>query len=486
MDEKNLNHEIETVTETVSNNAEQETTTYRVYEESPTNPAEPEKKAKGSGWTKTVVAAVIFGLVAGASFKGVDIAYDKLTNKGNTEKQETVKQTVDNVEQVETVTDGNEVYYNASTIADNVMPSIVSITTKSIEIVRTWFQQYEQEVEGSGSGIIIQQNNNDLYIITNYHVVEGATSLTICFQDQSLMEATVKGYNADADLAVLVVDMTKLSEETIKAIKIAQLGNSDNISVGDAAFAIGNALGYGQSFTGGYISATKRTLEQNPIGLIQTDAAINPGNSGGALVNAKGEVIGVNSSKLVDSTVEGMGFAIPINEAMKLLQGIIDGTSGNVDSSTATEEYNPFGDEYDDFNEFDDFFDFFGFGDDKPEEDERKDEEDGNVIPSQNKAFLGIAGTDVTEDYSSYLNMPSGVYITQVTADSPAAKAGVKAGDVITNVDNQAILSMEGLRSYIGTKQPGDVISIVLQRKGDNGEYTTMTVSATLVENTVQ
>ncbi len=455
------------------------------YQTTYTGTGDMEPKKNGFGFGKTIIAAVVFGLVAGAAFKGVDIAYDNFIKKEGTKTESVDKQTVANVEQVSTVDKDSQVFYDASKIAENVMPSIVSISTKSIEIVRTWFQQYEQEVPGSGSGIIIQQNKDSLYIMTNYHVVQGANSITICFNDQSLIEATVKGYNADADLAVLVVDMTKLNEKTIQAIKIAQLGNSDEIVVGEAAFAIGNALGYGQSFTGGYISATKRILEDSDMALIQTDAAINPGNSGGALVNAQGEVIGINSSKLVDSRVEGMGFAIPVNEAIKLLQGIIDGTSGNVDSSTATEQYNPYGDEYNEFDDFDDFFDFFGFGDDTPEED-KKDKNDQEVTPSQNKAFLGIVGTDVTQEYSSYLNMPSGVYITQVTAESPADKAGIKAGDVITNVDDKAILSMEGLRSYIGTKQPGDTLNIVLQRKAENGDYETLTVSAILVENTAQ
>lgn len=465
---------------------DQEASTYRVYQESPTNPPEPDKKAKrerkqgkstGITWSKTVVAAVIVGLVAGSAFKGIDIAYNHA--QGDTQATAQESQKVDTVKTAATVSE-NQAIYDESEMAANVMPSIVSITTKSIETIQTWFKQYQQEVEGSGSGIIIEQSGNDLYILTNYHVIQGATSLTVGFSDETMVEASVKGYNADADLAVVVVDMTKMSSSTVEEIKLATLGDSDAVAVGEPAFAIGNALGYGQSFTGGYISAINRILEDSSLPLIQTDAAINPGNSGGALLNAKGEVIGINSSKLVDSTVEGMGFAIPINKAMELLRGIIDGTSGNVESSGSgsDEYYNEYGygDEIDDF-----FNDFFGGG--NGQDDDNGSTEEQEIQQSNNKAFLGIVGTSITEEYSEYLNMPVGVYITQVTDDSPAQQAGLAAGDVITAVDGTDYTSMEDLSAYIGEKEPGDTISITFQRKNNNGTYETQTTSATLAKN---
>ncbi len=470
----------------------QDTMTYRVYQESPTNPPEPNKKAKkekkerkpGSGmtWPKTIAAAVIFGLVAGGAFKGIDIAYNHANGNKVSQTQEE-KQTVDNVKQAATVSDNSLMAFDVSDMAESVMPSIVSITTKSVETIQMWFKQYQQEVEGSGSGIIIQQHNNDLYILTNYHVVQGATSLTVGFSDDTMVEAAVKGYNADADLAIVVVDMSKMSSSTVNSIKLATLGDSGNLEVGEAAIAIGNALGYGQSLTGGFISATERILDDSPLPLIQTDAAINPGNSGGALLNAKGEVIGVNSSKLVDSRVEGMGFAIPINKAMELMQGIIDGTGSNVESGgSAPEQPNPYSEYGNGDGGLEDFFEqYFGNGDDQQPGD--GDDAQPEVIPSTNKAFLGIYGADITENYSTNLNMPKGVYVTQISNNSPAQKAGLLAGDVITSVDGKDIGAMQDLSSYIGTKNPGDKISITFQRKNDTGTYEEKTVDATLAEN---
>lgn len=469
-------------------------TSYQTYGASPTNPPEPEVKRRkhhqhskekkpgtGMTWKKTVAIAVIGGLVAAGSFKGLDIAYDHATGSG-TAKQD--KQTVKDVENASTVADGKVLAYDVSDVAANVMPSIVSITTKSVETIQTWFKQYQQEVEGSGSGIIIEQHNDSLYILTNYHVVQGANSLTVGFNDDTMVEATVKGYNADADLAVVEVDMTKMSKTTIDAIKIATLGDSDEVKVGQPAIAIGNALGYGQSLTGGYISATDRKLEDSPLALIQTDAAINPGNSGGALINANGEVIGINSSKLVDSKVEGMGFAIPINKAMELLRGIIDGTSGNVDSSTSGSDSVQNGQQEGDINDF--FNEYFGDqgGSQGGSQGDNGNSTEQQIQQSNNKAFLGIVGTDVTQEYSSYLNIPEGVYITQITGGSPAETAGLQAGDVITSVDGTDYTEMKALSSYIGTKNPGDSISITFQRKNDNGSYDSKTVTATLAENT--
>ncbi|MBR6222309.1 MAG: trypsin-like peptidase domain-containing protein [Lachnospiraceae bacterium] len=479
--------------------------TYRVYGESATNPAEPVKKKKqGAGltWPKTIAAAAVFAIVGAGTLKGIDIAYNHYTGKTNNTvaTATTEEQKVDDVAQASTISEGNTTIYDVSQIAKNAMPSIVSITNKSIETVQTWFRQYQQEVEGAGSGIIIKQDGNKLFIMTNYHVVEGAMSLTVSFCDDSLCEATVRGYNEDADLAIVEVDMTKMSSDAVKQIKTAVIGDSDALEIGEPAIVIGNALGYGQSLSGGYISAKNRVLDKNQIGLIQTDAAINPGNSGGALLNSKGEVVGVNSSKLADTKVEGMGFAIPINEAMKLMQGVIDGTDKSVDNSknnndignnngngrddgyqggNGYDELDPFSGFGDGFGGFDEFF---GYGNGNNGNRNGNNNNGNEQSENTQKAYLGVVGSPVTADYSEYLNMPEGVYITQVVTMSAAEEAGIKAGDIITSVDGKDIKDMDTLKEYVSTKNVGDKISVTYQRKDSKGDYSENTVEVTLKE----
>ena len=485
-----------------SNQRYEDNRTYRVYGESATNPAEPVKKKKqGSGltWPKTIAAAAVFAIVGAGTLKGIDIAYNQYTGKGNNTvaTATTEEQKVDDVAQASTIAEGNTTIYDVSQIAKNAMPSIVAITNKSIETVQTWFRQYKQEVEGAGSGIIIKQDGNKLFIMTNYHVVEGAMSLTVSFCDDSLCEATVRGYNEDADLAIVEVDMTKMSSDAVKQIKTAVIGDSDALEIGEPAIVIGNALGYGQSLSGGYISAKNRILDNNQIGLIQTDAAINPGNSGGALLNSKGEVVGVNSSKLADTKVEGMGFAIPINEAMKLMQGVIDGTDKSVDNSKNNNDIGnndgngrddgyQGGDGYDELDPFSGFGDGFGgfeefFGNgSNGNRNGNNDNNNGNEqSETTQKAYLGVVGSPVTSEYSEYLNMPEGVYITQVVSMSAAEEAGIKAGDIITSVDGKDIKDMDSLKEYISTKDVGDKISVTYQRKDSKGDYSEKTVDVT-------
>lgn len=262
-------------------------------------------------------------------------------------------------------------------MANNVLPSIVAIDVTVTETSSDVFgRTYSQDATGSGSGIIVAQDSKYLYIATNNHVVSDATKVSVKFNDESVYDATVKGTDSDSDLAVVEIPMKKLSSKTLKNIKVATLGNSDDVKVGNQAIAVGNALGYGTSVTVGYISAKEREVsaEDVTMKLLQTDAAINPGNSGGALVDASGAVIGINSAKYADEEVEGMGFAIPISTAVPIINDIIK----------------------------------------------------SEAVSEDEQGYLGIKGTDVSEEYAKYYNMPQGVYVSEVSSDSPAQNGGMK------------------------------------------------------------
>ncbi len=295
------------------------------------------------------------------------------------------------------------------------------------------------ESESSGSGILIDKDENYLYIATNNHVVESTTALTVQFSDETTAPATVRGVAPSNDLAVVQVALSDLTQETLNAIKVATMGDSDELSVGDAAIAIGNALGYGQSVTTGVISALERevTFQDEMTGqaisnrLIQTDAAINPGNSGGALINAKGEVIGINSSKYSDTDVEGMGFAIPTATAGPILNDLIE-------NGKTTNTGNP---------------------------------------------YLGIYGVDVTEEVSGQYNMPNGVYVAQVVEGSGAHQAGIIAGNIISKIDGEEVKSMDELKSCIGGYKVGDTVEITVLII-NNGSYIEKEVPVTLTAQT--
>ena len=310
------------------------------------------------------------------------------------------------------------------------MPSIVSITNTSVQVVRSWFQSYEQEVEGAGSGIIIGQTDKEILIATNNHVIDGAKELTVSFSDETAVEATVKGVDKAMDLAVIAIDVNEMEEETLNKIKVAALGSSDDLRVGESAIAIGNALGYGQSVTVGYISALDREVDADgkTMKLLQTDAAINPGNSGGALLNSKGEVIGINTMKFVDSTVEGMGYAIPISKAIPIINDLM--------------------------NE--------------------------KVIKESEQGYLGIRGSDSTDEYAKNFNMPNGVYVVKILEDSPADKCGLKAGDIITKFGDRDVSTMEELQSVLSKKKAGEEIEMVIQRNNEKGEYKEITLKVKL------
>ena len=386
-------------------------------------------KKQGSGKAKKVFVfvgkAAAFGLIAGGIMFGVNAIGNKAVGKN-------VKTT-----EIKTVTtsdsgmkDNSAGNSNVADVAEEVMPSIVSITNTSVQVVRSWFQSYEQEVQGAGSGIIIGQTDKEILVATNNHVIDGAKELTVSFSDETAVEATIKGVDEAMDLAVVAIDVDDMEKETLDKIKVAALGSSEDLRVGDSAIAIGNALGYGQSVTVGYISALDREVDADgkTMKLLQTDAAINPGNSGGALLNEKGEVIGINTMKYVDSTVEGMGYAIPISKAIPVINDLMN----------------------------------------------------AKVIKESEQGYLGIQGSDSTDEYAKNFNMPNGVYVVKILEDSPADKCGLKAGDIITKFGDREVTSMEGLQSILSKKEAGEEIEMVVQRNNEKGEYKEITLTVTL------
>lgn len=321
-------------------------------------------------------------------------------------------------------------------IVEETMPSVVAITIKSIQEYDDWFfgQPYQYEAEGSGSGIIIGENDSELLIVTNNHVVEGADSVTVAFIDGEAYEAKVKGTDADNDVAVIEVNLSDLKKETQDAIKIAKIGDSDSLKVGEQVVAIGNALGYGQSVTTGIVSAKDRSNSTNQTPLIQTDAAINPGNSGGALINMSGEIVGINSSKYADTSVEGMGYAIPI----KAVETIIGDLS----------------------------------------EREIRDKVDADKV-----GYLGVETQTVDSNTSTYYGLPAGAFINNVTPDSPASKAGLKAKSVIVKFDGTTVSSAEALIEMLQYYEAGETVDVVCKVL-EGEEYVDKTYSVTLAKRT--
>lgn len=377
---------------------------------------------------KLVAGGIIFGLCAGLVFQGVNLAGNALFNTNQVVEDTSVNTIASNTALKND--NSTQTTLDVTNVASKVMPSIVSITSTTTQTVQTWFEQYEQEAKASGSGIIIGQNDSELLIVTNYHVVEGAKGISVGFADDALVDASIKGYDKDADLAVLTVKTKDMDKSTLKEIAVAAIGDSSKLQVGEPAIAIGNALGYGQSVTVGYISAVNRTvdLDDKTMTLLQTDAAINPGNSGGALLNMNGEVIGINTVKFVDSTIEGMGYAIPISDAMPIINELMN----------------------------------------------------AEEIAEEDRGYLGIKGKDVSEEYAANFNMPEGVYVAIIGTGSPAELGGLNAGDIITKFDGKTISSMEELQNSLATKKSGDDIVISVQRKDIHGEYKEIELNITL------
>lgn len=311
------------------------------------------------------------------------------------------------------------------------MPSIVSITGKFETTSQSWFGQTQSsESEGVGSGIIIGKKDGKILIATNNHVVVDAKSLSVGFVDGKSASATIRGTDSDADLAVVEVNTKDMKASTLKKIAVITLGDSSKLKTGERAIAIGNALGYGQSVTGGYISALNRQVQltDKTMTLIQTDAAINPGNSGGALLNSKGELIGINTVKYSSEDVEGMGYAIPINTAKPIINKLI--------KNEATSE--------------------------------------------SEQAYLGVSGQTIDSSMASQFDMPSGVYVQQVIKSSPAQKAGISAGDVIVSIDGSNVSTMDGLKEKISNLKAGKKVKIVVKRQNQMGTYEKKTLTVTL------
>ena len=401
------------------------------------------KKGGSSFWKKgvaIVASAAVFGGVAGGAFNLV--AGDKIRELNRvtqqmseeTEAVETIAQTATTEALGMTQTSTAGVGMDVSEIAENVMPSVVAINISAIVEQQNFFgytQQYE--AEGSGSGIIVGENDSELLIVTNNHVVSDATTVNVCFVDGESYEAKVKGTDRDNDLAIIVVDLDDISESTMGKLKIATIGDSDAVKVGEQVVAIGNALGYGQSVTTGIVSAKDRTNSTNETPLIQTDAAINPGNSGGALLNMKGEVIGINSSKYSDTTVEGMGYAIPITAVHDILDNLMN---------RETRE--------------------------KVDEDER--------------GFLGISCGTITSEISEAYGIPTGVLVSEVQDDSGAKEAGIKKNYIITKIDGLSIGSAEELTEKLSYYKAGETIPVTFEYLEDD-TYVEKTVNVTLGEN---
>ncbi len=385
-------------------------------------------------FAKLVASGLVFGLVTAATLKGVDMAGDYF---GGTEMSEsgTVAESGKDTQAKLTATSvvnqtGNNGSGDVSTVAEQVLPSIVAIdVTQNVTGYSPFYGQQTQESQGSGSGIILAEKDNKLYIATNNHVVEGADSVKITFNDKTTADAEIKGTDSSTDLAVVMVDMSKLSADALKNIKVATIGDSEQTKVGEQAIAVGNALGYGTSVTVGYISAKDKTIDledEEAVKLLQTDAAINPGNSGGALVNSRGELIGINSSKFASEEIEGMGFAIPISTAEPILTELMN--------------------------------------------QERVSEEQ--------KAYLGIRGQDVTKEYMEAYGIPEGVCVTEVTDGSPAEKAGLKQGYIITGVNGKKVSTMAQLQERLSQCRAGDRGTLTV-KVGSGSEYEEKTLEVT-------
>ena len=413
--------------------------------ESVEKPKKKEKTKGGAGrFFKKMIACIsmglCFGLCAGVGLYAVaektDFLDKLMSNKTNTQESGSIITGQSGINKVDTgvihTTNVTTVVSDVSAVVEAVMPSMVSIESTYVEKYSYFGQIREQTSTGSGSGIIVGENETELLIATNYHVIEGATSLSVHFVNDEKVSAVVKGTDADMDLAVLAVKLTDLSADTVNAISIAKLGDSGNLRLGEPVVAIGNALGYGQSVTGGWVSALNRevVLENGSTGVfIQTDAAINPGNSGGALLNMNGEVIGINSNKIGGSVIEGMGYAIPISAAQPILEELM-----------------------------------------------LKETREKVVGPT---GYLGIVPQSVTAEVALIYGMPEGVFVSQVDEGTPAAKAGLLRGDIIVKFDGTKLLTADELREILTYYSPDETVELTVMRS-QGGDYVETTVTVVL------
>jgi serine protease Do len=387
---------------------------------------------------KTVALALSFGVAASVSFQGSNY----VINQWMGEEQQTEVTGGVRLSQMSGFMDGEVKTANTgggfldiSSIAEQAMPSVVSITNKTVQEIRLFGQSQAYENESRGTGIIIGQTDEELLLVTNNHVINGAKEITVGFVDGEMAPAKVKGTDSGRDLAVLSIPTEEISEKTQEQIRVIELGKSSELLVGEQVVAIGNALGYGQSVTTGIVSALNRevTIEDNTNTLIQTDAAINPGNSGGALLNGKGQLVGINSAKYSDTNVEGMGYAIPVDDVVDIIEGLMN--------RTIREE----------------------------------------KAPEEEQGFLGITVQAVTSDVASAYDMPKGVYITSVTEGSGAERAGLKKGDIITRFDGSSVGSQEELKEQLSYYRAGEQVKLTVSQTVD-GEYRERDITVTLGE----
>ena len=405
----------------------------------------PKKKKEHKKMPKAVAVtglALMFGVVSSATFLTTNYVGTKVLKLGTTQKSTSTTSTSAVTSNASLTKTSSVVTSDVSSVVENVMPSIVSITNMSVQEVQNYFGgTSKQESESAGTGIIISQNDSELLVVTNNHVVAGSDTLTVTFADGNSVEANIKGTDSEYDVAVVAVPLDSISEDTKKAISVATLGDSTELKVGEPAIAIGNALGYVQSVTTGVISALNRSVSEtdqttgetteSSVKLIQTDAAINPGNSGGALVNASGEVIGINSSKLVGDSVEGVGYAIPISDVSDLIENLMN-------------------------------------------------QETKTKVAEADQGAIGIKGMSVSTEYSQQLNMPEGVYVSEVTKGGGAEKAGMTRGCIITGINGTTVSSKDDLQEQLQYYAKGDEVELTIQVPQSNGEYQEQSVNVTL------
>ena len=413
--------------------------------------AQPQKgKGKGKERKKSkvgrafglVASAAVFGLVAGGVMVGVNnVASSYVGTNTKTKADDITIGSQDNAKSESTAAPATNLSsMDVSTIVDKAMPSVVSIYGKEEVTQNSFFGPQSYEAQSSGSGIIVGKTDSELLIVTNNHVIADTTSLEVEFSDGKKASASVKGGDSDNDVAVVAVKLSDMGEDTLSRISIANIGDSDNVKVGQGVVAIGNALGYGQSVTVGYISALNREVKTEggtSRNLLQTDAAINPGNSGGALLNMQGQVIGINSAKYSDTAVEGMGYAIPISTVKDLIK-------------------------------------------------ELSSKETRTVVAQENQGYLGIQGKDIDEEMAKAYDMPQGIYVYKVVEGGAAASSDLKAKDIITKFDGQSVRSMEELKNMLTYYESGRKVDLTVQRLDDSGKYVEKTVSITLGKREAQ
>ena len=399
-------------------------------------PNHPKKPKKITKVIAVIGLAIIFGIVSSGVFLSTSYIGTNILGLNKSSNSD-VKTTTTAVTKSSSV-----VTSDVSSIVNDVMPSVVAITNMSVQEVQNfWGQTSQYQSESCGTGIIIAKTDNELLIVTNNHVIADNESLTVTFDDDTSVDADVKGTDSEHDLAVIAVPLDQISLETMEKIAVATLGDSTALQVGEPAIAIGNAMGYGQSVTTGVISAVNREstttneqtgeTEETGVKLIQTDAAINPGNSGGPLVNANGEVIGINSSKLASTTVEGMGYAIPISDVSDIIDNLMN-------------------------------------------------QETKHKVSEEKKGYLGVKGYDVTEESAEKYNMPTGVYVAEIVKGGGAEEAGITKGNVITALNGTTVNSMEELQKELGYYESGKTVSVTIQVPENNGEWTEKTVDVKL------